>query len=236
MDFTYTPGSMPRNIVIGLEHISSGSSNEYSGVLFYRVDGDQSDFPCVNCNLSARTLNGSLRYGRSSLTEMKLQSRTGVFCGSGVDGLTSGAGDETDQMVDASCYFDANSEPFGWSEYFNPFVANFDPTRLSGQYAYVWQAGAGDSHSRVLNVGIYDHTPLDSESYAGYGARVGDSLGDVQGMTCNWAGPGSDHTLQALTQERRISPMRRPAAVIMTPAAAFSSMPMGIYRIKPTPP
>ncbi|MFC1503559.1 hypothetical protein ACFL53_04320 [Pseudomonadota bacterium] len=205
VDLTYTPSGTAKNIVIGLDHTTSGTNNEYSGVLFYRVDGDQNDFPGGNCNLSDRTLNGSLRYDRNSLTDMKLQSRTGVFCGSGVNGLTSGTGDDTDNMVDASLYYDANSEPEGWSENFNIFVANFDPTQLSGQYAYVWQAGAGDSHSRVFNVGINAHSPLDGESYAGYGTRVGGSLGEVQGMICNWAGPGNDHTLQELSQRQFIT-------------------------------
>ena len=205
VDFTYTAGATARNIVIGLEHSSSGSINDYSGVLFYRVDGDQNDFPGGNCILNERTLNGSLRYDRSGSTDMKLQSRTGVFCGSGVDGLTSGAGDDTDNMVDASRYYDANYEPDGWSENFNIFVANFDPTQLSGEYAYVWQAGTGDSHSRVFNIGINAHSPLDGEAYAGYGARVGSSVGEVQGMICNWAGPGNNHTLQELAQRQFIT-------------------------------
>ncbi|WP_064609048.1 hypothetical protein [Photobacterium sp. J15] len=205
IDFTYTPVATAKNVVIGLEHTTSGTTNDYSGVLFYRVDGDQNDFPGGNCNQADRTLNGSLRYDRNSLTDMKLQSRTGIFCGHGVDGLTSGAGDDTDNMVDAAKYYDANSQPDGWSENFNIFVANFNPTQLSGEYAYVWQAGAGDSHSRVFNIGVNAHSPLDGESYAGYGERVGSSTGDVQGMICNWAGPGNSHTLLELAQRQFIT-------------------------------
>ncbi|GAB3524438.1 hypothetical protein [Photobacterium alginatilyticum] len=205
VDLTYTRSGVADNIIIGLEHTSSGTRNQYSGVLFYRVDGDQSDFPGGNCTSSDRTLNGSLRYDRNSLTDMSIQSRTGIFCGSGVNGLTSGAGDDTDNMVDASLYYDAGSAPNGWSENFNIFVANFDPSQLSGQYAYVWQAGAGDSHSRVFNVGINAHSPLDGESYAGYGERVGSSVGEVQGLICNWAGPGNSHSLQELAQRQFIT-------------------------------
>ena len=82
----------------------------------------------------------------------------------------------------------------GWAGNFNHGQFSFDPMTLDGNYAYAWQAGAMDGASRVFNVSIAtDHAVQTGTSYFGFGKSVDDTtapIGTIQGMVCNWAGPG----------------------------------------------
>ena len=80
-----------------------------------------------------------------------------------------------------------------WADNFSVFTAEFDPSTQLGNYAYSWQAGSGDSHARVLAVGL--ETAAGGEAYFGFGDPVQASLGGaIKGFLCNWAGPGNTHS------------------------------------------
>ena len=197
LEFTYTDPmsskSYPTKIVF--DHNASESSDEYSGLLWFSVSGDSTDFHGVNCPDTERTRNGTLEYTASGDGNMRLQARLGTLCGADVDGRnTSGILDET------NTYSSTNAN--GWSENFGIFSADFDATTLDGSYVYAWQAGPNDSHSRVFNIGVnYDSADNDhdAEAYFGFSSALkddsdGDGVLGVEGFICNWAGPGQNQT------------------------------------------
>lgn len=193
---------------------SSAPLTVYAGLLTYQViDNDyRGGLQCsapTPAPMSA-ALSGSLKYGRSGADDLKLQSRSAAFCMDSAGLAFSGAGLAQDN----------------WSDNYAVFTANFDPTAafaataimsdalttdLAGTYAFAWQAGHGDAYSRVFNAGVNDHSPIDGETYFGFGRRIqsaaghsyivtdtlgavatltpGDLVVAVEGMFCKWAGP-----------------------------------------------
>lgn len=205
LEFSYTDtsDSSSHNIKVALFHDPGSDSENYEGVLNYyatgtlaRSPGDSGDFPGGNCNDAgdAATLNGSLAYSRAS-DDMQVQSRTAILCGATSEGFVLSSSETDYRQVEADNAYNQSSNPDGWSENFSIFVGEYSLTDYAGSYAYVWQAGSGDSHSRTFNIGVNSATAAtDGEAYAGYGNQVHLSEGEIEGMICNWAGPGNSHT------------------------------------------
>lgn len=202
LDFDYAPGGASNRVVVELTHVPGGGRHVFEGVLSYRLYGDDRDFPGGNCRRSERTFHGSLRYQREALRDIAMQSRTAVFCGHDVDGFVRDAADPAYGLVDPDLRYDPEAGTEGWSEGFTTFVAELDPDTLAGSYALSWQAGVWDSHSRVFNVGVNDHSPTDGEAYFGYGAQAWETDGSIEGFICNWAGPGGGPTLHPYAQRQ----------------------------------
>jgi hypothetical protein len=177
----------------------------YSGLLSYWISGASGDthFPGGNCDASSdRTYNGSLKYERSSLTAMQLQSRAAVFCGTEVDARIDSGGID-DGMVNDDHVYDGSNQ--GWSENFDLFAADFDPDSLAGSYSYVWQAGSQDSHTRIFNIGVSEvNDTLTGESYFGYGDTLSTTDGTIQTFICNWAGPNGGVSLTDRMHDDRV--------------------------------
>lgn len=208
--YSFNDGTADRNIRVEMTFQSGASDNEYQGLMQFRVSGDNTLFGGGNCMLNERTLNGSLAFERSSETALALQSRSAILCGSDKEGFISDSAAPDLGQVDPNNHYNASTNPDGWSENFNLFGAQLDPNNLEGQYAYLWQAGVGDSHSRVFLMGVNYHEsggtgPLDGEAYAGFGDAIQNSTGTVEGMICNWAGPNNSHTLQPFAQRQFFS-------------------------------
>lgn len=111
---------------------------------------------------------------------------------------------DTNSSLDPAQTYDSSTTPAGWGNDWQTFTANFDPETLSGQYVYLWQAGRGDSHARILNIDRSDE--LNATAYFGFGDAVIDSInGEILGMICNWAGPGNNHTPVDLVQQQTLS-------------------------------
>ncbi len=168
----------------------------YKGLLTWKMPGQQ---PGGNCGSEGATRLGSMVYERTSATAMSLHLREGGFCGQHVTG-----GFASDGQVDPS-YTKGPSRADGWGDNFEMLTANYNPKTLAGRYAFGWQAGVGDSHSRVFNVTVNTTTPLDGEAWFGFGdalSRGGDA--SIKGMICNWAGPGNNHDLRAYAQRQFI--------------------------------
>lgn len=120
---------------------------DYSGAIRFRVE-DHVDTPA--CADSAVEHLSSLAFERVDKELLKTEYRYGLFCGhNGVNGFDS------DGMVDPA--YSSLVATDGWAGNFSVFTANLNPYSGAGTYAYSWQAGAADSHSRVLNVGLNEH-------------------------------------------------------------------------------
>jgi hypothetical protein len=196
LDFDYTDpiDSDVHHIRVVLSHQNGSTVGAYSGRFTYLVNDS---FGGGNCPAPEVTVNGSLVYERTADTEMTLESRNGTFCG--VDAV----GVDSNGLVDPSYTFPTSAD--GWGNNFNIFTSSFDPTTLAGQYAYRWQAGSGDGNTRTLLAGVNAHSPLDGETYFGFGDPVSSSDACIQGFICNWAGPGNNSTLLDYSQRQHIT-------------------------------
>ncbi|MDK2593744.1 hypothetical protein [Pseudoalteromonas obscura] len=200
IDLTYTVSGSDYEIMMSMMHTPGSSATNYTGLLNFSVEGEVGvagiEFPGGNCSQNARTLVGSLAYERNG-EQMSLQSRSAVNCGHSIAGAFN-----SDQQVDVKNKYHSTDNSDGWSENFAIFGADFNLTSLAGDYAYVWQAGVNDSHSRILNIGFNDATLENGEAHFGYGTDIDETSGLVQGFICNWAGPGNSHSLQEFTQRQ----------------------------------
>ncbi len=96
----------------------------------------------------------------------------------------------------------------GWQNNANYLLANYDPSTGVGSYQYAWQAGSGDSHSRVFNASITNSDSVTSGvAYFGFGPNMSSSsgLGTMSGMICNWAGPSNSHTPISKVQKQTMT-------------------------------
>jgi hypothetical protein len=136
----------------------------------------------------------------------------GTYCGTVYDPLILNDGVDvcdiaSDPIANST---DANN---GWAGNWNYLNFDFDPSTEVGTYAYSWQAGKGDSNSRVFNVS--KSSASDAVGYFGFGPDVRNStssctgratdIGKIKGMICNWAGPGNAHSYQNFVQKQVIT-------------------------------
>jgi len=186
--FTYLRSGYTHKLNIELDHTPGTSADVYSGLLAYWIGGDNTHFQGGNCpSVNDRTFNGSLNYDRTSATAISAQSRTATFCGTEIDGrVTTPTADQG--MVDDDLKYNGTNS--GWSENFSLFATQFNPDDMSGKFTYAWQAGHGDSASRIFNIGVSAaNGSLTGESYFGYGDSIEVTDGYIQNFICNWAGP-----------------------------------------------
>ena len=193
IELVYTPGVTPLTIYLNLDHAPGASTYIYEGLLNYRVDYVSGYGG--NCTGTNITQNGSIHYIRDSQTSVTLQSREAQFCGHGTNGITEDV--TSSKLTSGKIVSRDNDDTAGagtsWRNDFNIFTAQYDPTSLIGTYSYIWQAGWGDSNSRILDIGL--GTATAGEAYFGYGDPVDDdgttTDGSIKGFYCNWAGPGA---------------------------------------------
>lgn len=187
-EFTYDDGAgTTYGISVNLVHIAGCEEYAYSGLLSYAINDTVSFGNCPSSGASSPiTRSGSLLYRKYNDEGMALDARTGVFCGHDADALGS------DGQIDPSAKFDGTTNPDGWGDDFNRFIANFNPTTLVGQFAYLWQAGNLDNYSRIFNIFLQRDTDTDllsGTAIFGFGEDISTSDGTVDGFICNWAGP-----------------------------------------------
>lgn len=195
LDFNYAPGTDSYDIEVDMEHTPTTTVGEFNGQVSYLVNDN---FSGGNCPTSDVTYNGSLQYNSLSLTEMEVEAREALFCEHNSDGR------DADGIIDPSDKYDSSTNPTGWGNNFNIFTANFNPQDMEGHYAYSWQAGPQDGNARVFNVTI-ENSGNDGFAFYGYGDDIEDTDGSITGFICNWAGPGSDHSLIEYAQYQAVS-------------------------------
>ncbi len=147
---------------------------------------DTNSIEDTNCNdgnepgneTITKTFAGKMTYSASGST-LNQEFKFAEFCNS-VDPLDS----NYDIPV-------ATTGDTKWSSNFNYGLFSFDATTLVGTFATAWQAGSPDEASRVFNAALEaDGT---GTGYYGFGGAADSTtlpLGAIQGMVCNWAGPG----------------------------------------------
>jgi len=196
---TMSNGGVTSEIAIKIVH-SPGASGAFSGVLTYAT-AQSSD----NCAGGRRANVGTVRYDSTSSTVMNVTSREAPVCVPTATAInttfsnfmTLTADGELDPTItDGSNGGPANTR--GWAQQgsgFKRFGATFDPTNQEGNYKFAWQAGVGDSHSRMFAMNI-DATGDDRAGKAFFGfsgnmAQTGSTSHNLLGMICNWAGPAA---------------------------------------------
>lgn len=124
----------------------------------------------------------SLEYEKASATSATMLLKTINFSNNTGDPFVS----TTNQTVDFSK---------AWNNNANYLLASFNPVDYSGTFAYAWQAGNGDSHTRVFNAKITnDAGAITGSTFFGFGPRVQVGAGAISGMICAWTGPDQTHT------------------------------------------
>ena len=178
--FDYTVSGKVYQTVMTMDHTPGVSATEYSGNLYYTVEGEDGvpaiNLPGGNCSVNERTRAGSLTYVREN-DAMNLQARTATLCGHGVSDAFN-----SNNLVDVDNRYNSATNPDGWSENFSIFGADFDITNIVGEYTFVWQAGVNDGNSRILTIGFNDTSLDNGEGHFGYGEAIDNSDGWIQGL------------------------------------------------------
>jgi hypothetical protein len=88
-----------------------------------------------------------------------------------------------------------------WTGNLNQGVFDLDAeTGTFGNVSFAWQAGRGDSHTRVFNVFVEGgEASVSGCGFFGFGPRFDADTGtasynSISTFICNWAGPGNQHT------------------------------------------
>lgn len=155
---------------------------------------------------------GTLRY-KSDGSTLQFSAREGPYCVSNpsevVTNFSSYVALDIEGELDPTK--NTRSDTKGWDQEgggFKRFAASMSPSTQAGDYLFAWQAGTGDSHSRMFAVRVDYDTATEIrglKAFFGFGdnmASRASSAGKLQGMICNWAGPGNAHTPQALFQRQ----------------------------------
>jgi hypothetical protein len=196
LEFT-APGS--HTIAVTMTHTPGASDDEYTGAYTVAVDGEP---PFPNCSTASTVDALSATYTRVSATSLAIASRRGTYCATSLAGLPA-AILGSDGLLDPAQKM-SGALPSGWGGNFGRFGASFNPesTTLQGDYAYAWQAGPDDGHTRVFNLRI-NGASADGEAFFGFGDDVASTDGSILGMICNWAGPGGSRAVNGAYAERQ---------------------------------
>ncbi|OVE81332.1 hypothetical protein BVY03_03870 [bacterium K02(2017)] len=196
LNFNYTVNGTAIPVSINMEHRSQSSSTEtYRGKIYYQFGM----LTYSLCNPKAST-SGSIIYNKTSSTSLSFDASYAIYCNT-VDELGS-TPFTASNLLDPTNIF-SNTNSMGWQNNYNRFIANFDPSTLLGNYAFAWQAGSGDSHTRAFNLNISSSSNIvTGDAFYGFGPSVSDVSFDarISGFICNWAGPNNSHTLKELVQ------------------------------------
>lgn len=199
-----------------LRHAPGASAAAYTGTLQvagFMLDNDAA-FGCtdqVDAGTGAFKVArvSTLKYSRSGST-IEFGSRSASYCGH-PDTATAGglasqvaafAGDgQLDPAVKISGTAKAASK--GWRGNFTRYAAAYDKDSGAGSFLLAWQAGTGDSHARAMAAtATASGGARTVKAYYAYAADVATTTGALQGMICNWAGPGNSHVPAASFQSQ----------------------------------
>ena len=176
---------------------------------FIQEPGAENSGNCPSSGMAKdKTYAGHQTYEKASNSAFVIEMDSGTFCG-----ITNPL-DATEFTVSS-----ANSRPTdvnGWGDNWNYALFRFDPrsaepTFMDGKYLYAWQAGSGDSHTRVFNAELTSSGASRSgTAHFGFGPKVrtdSDQVeanrGKIQGMICNWL--DGDHAIQPFVQRQTLS-------------------------------
>ena len=135
----------------------------------------------------------SLQYEKSSSSVGKFLLKKTNFSSAGASPFVSGS----DYTVDFS-------KP--WAGNADYFLAQVDPSKYTGTFSYAWQAGNGDSNTRVFNAVLSEASGVVTGSaFFGFGPTVQTGAGSIDGMICAWTGPDQTHTPVTRVQRQNMT-------------------------------
>jgi len=181
-----------------MKHIPTGTGSDinetFQGKVSVKIAANDGTKPgnCSTSSATGHTIATSVEYERSSATAEKFLVKDAQFCGSDADPFVSATNFTVDHSKTVGM-----STPKGWGNNANFLAASLDPSTLVGNYAYAWQAGAGDSNARALSVNLAaSGTDLNGTAFFGFANAIsaGSFDGSITKMICAWTGPGSNHT------------------------------------------
>jgi hypothetical protein len=213
-------GTTAKQGEIVIQHTPGASATQFSGVLQITTAqlGTDGAFGC-----SDQIDGGTSRYKIASVstirydkngTALDMGARTARYCGGPAPSSTSYIDDiaslDSDGMLDLSINLgggNTRGSTKGWRGDASRFGATMATDTQAGDYIYVWQAGNNDNKTRAFAV----HTTFNSstevrnlDAYFGYADTIDQTMAnlDLQGMICNWAGPGNSHTPLTIFQSQ----------------------------------
>jgi hypothetical protein len=200
---SFTGGGQTRWLIVKLTHTKT--STGFEGLLQYgSSDLNQPASRQGSCGSGDFTADiGTLKYTKVSATgDIQFSSREAPYCVTNSDELV------TDFSTFVALEGDGELDPtkttaadaMGWDQRgsgFKRFAANFSGTTGAGNYLFAWQAGIGDSHSRMFAVnGAYNSASeqRDLKAFFGFAPNMATTTnpGHLGALICNWAGPGSN--------------------------------------------
>lgn len=196
----------------------------YRGRLLMKSTSPQLGNAFTNCsNCSTATIATSAIYSKESDTSINVRVRYAIF---GNTPTFSELVDSNGEVDFTKKYDEAGSLPAqectgttvtrtttGWSDDANQLTLNINPQNQAITASAAWQAGRNDCHTRVFNATVTPQTGgVDTGiAYFGYGPDAAKStgVGVIDGMICNWAGPGlqsfDNKTVSPLAQKQSFS-------------------------------
>lgn len=195
--------SNAHEIEIHLRHAPLDEANRtYRGKLsfaFRSRNPVQGETPICRFETDSFQEAGSILYHKRSEDSFIYRLQKAAFCDADIDPF--------DDKYDLDPSFVAlRPGDLGWDNNFNHILFEKNPLNGTESIAYAWQAGGHDPNTRVLNATLTSdgNGARTGCAYFGYGpgAQDGDGLGTIDGFICNWAGPGSEKSMNSLVQRQ----------------------------------
>lgn len=209
LDLQVTQDGVARQLMIELDHADSGDN--YVGRLRITQERDIAELATGNaCDMATDPSHGfwitDLMYDRESEDQMSVQARSGAFCGNSPSVEAVTLGDLELDLLTSQPINGAGVET-NWAGNYHLFVGDFDPGSLAGEYTYAWQAGSGDSNSRVLAVELTGEASagladLTGTSFYGYGAAMDSFGGSIDGFYCDWLAHSGSRAMSESAQRQ----------------------------------
>ena len=199
------PSGNTRGVRCRLRHKKDTDAETYKGKLSCIVESTAKNRPNCDPNTPGGSVAFSVSYERAAASTMTYEAKSAEFCGTGLKPWIG----TNNYTLDSTPADNSQTPPtVGWAGNFNLARFSFDPQTNAGQYIVAWQAGATDSHSRILGIELSagtDNSPQVGCAYFGYGPKVNQNPQRPEGMICNWAGPGNSHELKNLLQRQCVT-------------------------------
>ncbi|MFN8369786.1 MAG: hypothetical protein U0T83_04070 [Bacteriovoracaceae bacterium] len=173
----FTQGT--KSAKIYLKHMSTSTSNAtYMGKIWSSVEGASGG--------AGDSFAYSLLYEKASSTSTKYILRGTSY------NKNSSSPHPTSLFTNGNLNLTASSLAGNMTQ----LIANIDPSTGYGNVSYSWQAGSGDSNSRVFNTFTNSTQGCGFFGFGGSFSTTNNTFPDntITTFICNWAGPGNSHT------------------------------------------
>lgn len=156
----------------------SSTATVYSGIIKVMSQTSNSDWVLT-----------SMAYQRDD-DDFYVKTRKSIYTSSGANPNLSTADDAFFNSGELNPSRSNGSQAWNWKNDFVRFSAKYKLSDMSGIYSSAWQAGNGDTNSRIFNILISNTTSYSGKAYFGFGDAVQNAAFDglVSHFYCNWTG------------------------------------------------